>query len=78
MNSNLGMQILLDAISYRHAQRSAFRSAPKPVPAVQRPGHAPARYSGSDGDVDAASHDFARNPTARNAARMVAARRRAS
>ena len=79
VQSDIGSRILLDAMTYRQALRTATSNrAAAPVLPVQRPGTAPARYSAGDGDVDAASQEFRRNPTPRNAARMVAARRRAS
>ena len=47
------MQIVLDALSYRQAQRSAFQNPKPPVP-TQRPGVAPPSYRADDGDVEAA------------------------
>jgi hypothetical protein len=76
LHSAAFQRMMFDTAKFKLAQRTAARSAPKPVPAVQRPGVA-GSYHG-DSEVESARSEFLRSPNPRNAARMIAARRRAS
>ena len=79
LHSDVGQRLIIDALSYRQALKTATANpARAPLPPVHRPGTAPARYSGSDGDVEQLRAEFTRNANPRTAARWLAAQRRAS
>jgi len=75
LNSFAGQQILLDAMSYRHAMKTATQAAAKPAPQFQRPGTSTDHIRNSA--VDSAVADFRANPNPKTAARMLVARRAA-
>jgi hypothetical protein len=80
LRSAAAQEILLDAVRYRHAKRgisSAARKSAQPV-SVAKPGTRSGRMSDSESSQEQASRVFRANPTLRNAARNLAARRAAS
>ena len=79
LSTKLGQEILLDAISYQAAKRTATQNpARAPLPPVQKPGVAPPSYRPDDGEVSEARSRFLSSPSAKSAAKFIAARRRAS
>jgi hypothetical protein len=76
LHSEIGQRLIIDALSYRQALKTATQNPARSVPPVQRPGVA-GTYRLS-GDADAAAAEFNRNPNPRTAAKMLAAQRRAS
>ena len=68
-------RVMADAARYRLAKRTAAKPAPKPVPAVQRPGVA--QPKGADDSVQALKEAFERNPTVKNGAALQRAERAA-
>jgi hypothetical protein len=77
LHSEIGQRLIIDALSYRQALRTATANpARAPLPPVQKPGVSRGNYH--DSDVESARSEFLSNPNPRSAARMIAARRRAS
>ncbi len=70
--------LILDGVKYREAKAGAAKPAPKPVPAVQRPGTSKAPTSAADAEVQTLKAAFERNPSAKNAAALLTARRRSA
>jgi hypothetical protein len=70
--SAVGQRILRDAAAHRLAQRSVADKISKPVPLVQRPG-----VSRPQDNSEAAMRRFNANPTPKNAAEILLARRAA-
>jgi hypothetical protein len=73
--SAVGQRILRDAAAHRLAQRGVAEKISKPVPLVQKPGVS--RPQDNSEDVSAAMRRFNANPTPRNAAEILLARRAA-
>jgi hypothetical protein len=73
------LQLLIrDATLWREAQAKAKAAAAKPVPPVQRPGATPERSDARAQQVQALSKRLEQTGNLRDAARLVAERRRAS
>lgn len=69
--------IIRDAARYRAAKTATKTATSKAVPPVQRPGTAPPR-GGTASEIQALEKAFQRDPTAKNAAALTAAKRRAA
>jgi hypothetical protein len=70
--------LILDGVKYREAKANIAKAAPKPVPPVQRPGTSKAPTSAADAEVQTLKTAFERNPSAKNAAALLTARRRSA
>jgi hypothetical protein len=70
-------QILLDAARYRSLKKNPPKPTQKPLPPVQRPGAAPARSAGDQDAVKALEQKLERTGSLKDAAALMAARRRA-
>jgi hypothetical protein len=66
--------LLLDGIRYRQAQRSIPRAVARPVPSVQRPGVS-SPEARDHSELASFQKSFNLNPTAKNAAALLTARR---
>jgi hypothetical protein len=73
------VQLLIrDGVRFREAQQKAKEAIAKPVPNVQRPGVAQSRSAASDANIQALIHRLEQSGSAKDAAALVAARRKAS
>ncbi len=70
--------LLLDGIRYREAKASAAKPTPKPVPPVQRPGVSQPRGAAAAADVQNLNKRLDRTGNAKDAARLLSARRAAA
>ncbi len=70
-------KMMFDAISYRNMQKAARATPSRSLPTVQRPGVAPARMAAGTADLQRASAAFDRDPSLKNAGRLMEARSRA-
>jgi hypothetical protein len=70
--------LILDGVKFREAKAGAAKPAPKPVPPVQKPGTSKAPISAADAEVQTLKTAFERNPSAKNAAALLNAKRRSA
>lgn len=69
-------QIVWKAAQFDQVKANAAKPAPKPVPAVQRPGVSKAPVSANDAQIQTLEKAFERKPTAQNAAALLNAKRK--
>jgi hypothetical protein len=75
MHTAAFQRMMYDATKYQLAMRGARAKAAPAVPTVQRPGVTRAAEVRDEGGIREASDAFRRNPTPRNAAALLRAKR---